>query len=129
RDDLICTCQSTMCPALRLEVCHVAPEQKDLSCIWQDVTGDLVEQRGLPGSVRTDEQASFARSYAKADILCHGKATVGLAKIHHLEGVAGHGLPPRRRAIMSRKPGTSPAGITITMNRKTNPSSMFQRST
>ena len=42
--------------------------------------------------------------------------------------IIAHRNPPRNLATSLPTPGTIPVGITSTMNRKTSPSSMFQRS-
>src|SRR5579871_6221543 len=115
----------------RWKVGNVCPEQADRPEIRSEIAADLIEQRGLAGSVRADDQAPFAGTNPERNILGDRQAAEGLLQIEHLECVAGrraHLGPLRNPAINLLKPGTMPAGITRTMNRNTRPSSMFQRS-
>src|SRR2546430_783248 len=111
---------------------NVRAEQPDLSRIRPHVAADLVEQRGLSGAVRTDDQTPFTRPYREGDVLRNDEAAEGFLQVNDLEGVArcrqSHRGSPRNPAISLLKPGTSPLGITRTINRNTRPSSMFHRS-
>src|SRR5258708_1959785 len=119
-----------MCAAVGRELGDVGSEQSDLSRIRPHVTADLVEQRGLAGAVRTDDQAALARPYCERYVLRHHKSAERLLQVDDLERIVGcrgcHRVPLRSNLL---KPGTIPVGITRTMNRNTRPSSMFHRST
>src|SRR5664279_3532790 len=110
----------------------VGAEQFDLSRIRAEVAADLIEQSGLAGAVRTDDQAAFARPYRKRYVLRHDKAAERLLQVDDFERVPGCYWRHRdllRSAVASLlRPGTIPVGTTRTMNRNTRPSNMFQRS-
>src|SRR5450631_17546 len=121
-----------MCTFVRRKVGYVSAEQLDLSRTRPQVAADLMEQGGLAGAVRTDDQASFTRPYRKRYVLRHDKAAERLLQVDDLERMAGcyrsHRDPLRNAAASLFKPGTIPVGTTRTMKRKTIPSNMFQRS-
>src|SRR6185312_1654082 len=112
------------------QIGDVGVEQADRSRIWPEVAADLIEQRCLAGSVRTDDQATFAGAHREGNVLGHSQPAEGFLQIGDFQrifGWRGHRGAPRP-VISLLKPGTMPAGITRTMNRNTSPSSMFQRS-
>src|SRR5947209_9243583 len=108
---------------------YVCAEQLDVSGIGFEVAGDLVEQRGLAGAVRTDDQVPLAWADRHRDILRHRQPAERLVQMDDLQRVGSrHRGPPRHLATSLVNPGTMPVGISSTMNRNTSPSSMFQRS-
>src|SRR5450631_963056 len=110
---------------------YVGPEQLDLSRIRTEVAADLIEQGGLAGAIRADDQTPFARPDRKRYVLRHDKAAERLLQVDDLERMAGrpgHRDPLRSAVASLLRPGTIPVGTTRTMNRNTRPSSMFQRS-
>src|SRR3979411_2865277 len=110
---------------VRCKLRHVGAEQNDPSGIWSHVATDLIEQRGLAGAVRADDQAAFARSYRERYVLRYRKSAEGFVQIYDLERARGPRDPPRSLVINVVRPGTMPVGITSTMNKNTKPSSMF----
>src|SRR5260370_14100873 len=110
----------------------VGAEQLDLSRIRPQVTADLIEQGGLAGAIRSNDQAAFARPYRERNALGHHKATERLFQVDDLERMAGcycrHRDPLPNAVASLLTPGTIPVGTTRTMNRNTRPNNMFQRS-
>src|ERR1700682_3745031 len=121
-----------MRPLVGRRMRDVGAEQFDLSRIRPQVAADLIEQGGLARAVRADDKAAFARPDRKRYALRDHKAAERLHQVDDFECVIrcrrGHRDSLRNPAVSLLKQGTSPAGITSTMNRKTSPSSMFHRS-
>src|SRR5450756_371982 len=121
-----------MRPSVGRKSRDIGAEQPDLTRVRPHVAADLVEQRGLAGTIRADDQAAFARPHRERYVLGDGKAAERLRQIDDFKGMVGcelcHRDPLRRAVISLLTPGTMPVGITSTMNRNTRPSSMFQRS-
>src|SRR4051794_11368594 len=116
---------------VRRQLRDVGAEQLYAPGIRLEVAGDLVEQGGLARAIRTDDQPPFARPYRQRHIVRHRKAAERFLQVDDLERVRrwAHRDPPRSFAASLCRPGVIPVGITSTMNRNTNPSSMFHRST
>src|SRR5450631_4896836 len=131
-DDLVGSRQPEMRALVRREIRDVGAEQLDLSRTRPHVAVDLIEQRGLAGAIRTDDQAAFARPYRQRYALGYDKTAKRLRQVGHFESVLGcqrgHRDPLRSPVSSLLRPGTIPVGITRTMNRNTTPSSMFHRS-
>src|SRR5450755_716486 len=121
-----------MSPLVGRQMRYVGSEQFDLSRIRSQVAADLIEERGLAGAIRANNQAAFARPDRKRYTLGDHKPAERLLQVDDFEcmirGLLGHRDSLRNPAVNLLKPGTSPAGITSTMNRNTRPSSMFHRS-
>src|SRR5450756_77202 len=121
-----------MRPLVGRKMRDVGAEQLDLSRIRSQVAADLIEQCGLAGAIRADDQAAFARPDRKRYALGDHKPAERLLQVgdfkRMIRGRRGHRDSLRNPAVSLLKPGTSPAGITSTMNRNTRPSSMFHRS-
>src|SRR5664280_2293008 len=117
---------------MRLQFCDVLPKQFDLAGIWQNFARDLVEQRGLAGTVGPEKQSPFAGADRHGYVLRYREAHERLVQPDDLKGIyvvlRCHLRGSFKRPASRRMPGTMPSGMTITMNIKTNPSSMFQRS-
>src|ERR1700694_2540985 len=103
------------------KLCHVGAEQTYLSGIWPHVATDLIEQRGLAGAVRADDQSAFARPYRERYVLRYRKSAERLVQGYDLECVRGHRGPLRSPVINLVRPGMIPVGITRTMNKNTKP--------
>src|SRR5271156_6653123 len=131
-DDLIGARQSEMRALVGRQMGNVGSKQPDRTGICPQVAADLVEQRGLAGAVRADDQAALTRPDRERNVLRYREATERFLQVDDLNCVAGwgggHRAPLRNRAVSLLTPGTTPVGITSTMNRNTNPSSMFHRS-
>src|SRR4029079_14684906 len=102
--------------------------------------GDQVEQRGLAGAVRANDQPPLAGLDAEIDVGGDAQAPERLAQ--PADGQRGHGLgsalgastTPRRRRNARRPsrhsrtvPGTSPSGIRMTIATKMGRSRKFRR--
>src|ERR1700760_343966 len=119
-----------MCAPIGRRMSNISPEQPDHPGIRPQIAADLIEQRGLAGAVRSDDQPALARPHFQGHILRDDQAAKGLLEVHDFKCVLrAHRASPRSAAISLVNPGTMPAGITRTMKRNTSPSSMFQRST
>src|SRR3989441_12741093 len=90
---------------------------RSVSGIARQVAGDQVEERGLAGAVRADDQAPLARRHLQGDVADGRQAAERLPQV--LEAKRSHSL---------FTPGTTPSGMNTTMRTKTRPSSVFQRS-
>src|SRR3989442_110801 len=102
---------------MRREAGHVFFKQEDVSGIPRQVAGDQVEERGLAGAVRADDEAPLARRHLERDVVDGRKATKRLSQV--LEVKRSHSL---------FTPGTTPSGMNTTISTKTKPRSVFQRS-
>ena len=112
RDDLVGSRQSEMRAPVGRKLRDVGAEQLDLSGIRPHVAADLVEQRGLAGAVRADDQAAFARPDRKRYVLRDDEAAERLLQVDDLERVVGcrrgHRDPPRSRATSLLQAGNDP---------------------
>jgi len=63
---------------MRLQFCDVLPKQFDLAGIWQNFARDLVEQRGLAGTVGPEKQSPFAGADRHGYVLRYGRPTKDL---------------------------------------------------
>ena len=82
--------------------------------------GPIISRRS-PGRIASDTSCVTTRPPN-----AFFRPTISSARLEEGAFIA---IPSAMRAINRVTPGTMPAGITSTMNRKTSPSSMFQRST
>src|SRR3974390_883912 len=108
------------------------------STVGRDFASDQVEQRGLAGHVRADDQPPLARRDIEIDVIGDVQAAERLAEAR--EGERAHGLASvattlpgklffRHISCHSRAlPGTRPSGIIMTIATKIAPSRKFQRS-
>jgi len=55
--------------------------------IRPQVAADLIEQGGLAGTVRANDQAAFTGPYREGYVLRHHKAAEGFFQIDDLEGM------------------------------------------
>src|SRR6476659_8897908 len=129
-----------MRPATARNARDVLPEQLDGARVGCDLAGDQVEQRGLAGAVRPDDQPPFARRDVEIDVAGDVQSAERLTQPRDRErthcvgsvspGMLGLFLSRRPKASRTSRavPGTSPSGIRMTMATKTKPSSIFQRS-
>src|ERR1700676_2584389 len=121
-----------MRPLVGRQMRDVGAEQFDLSRIRSQVAADLIEQRGLARAIRADDQTAFSRPDREGYALRDHEPAERLLQIDDFECMVrcqrDHRDSLRNCAVSLLKPGTSPAGITSTMNRNTSPSSMFHRS-
>ena len=92
-------------------------EKLDRAGVARQVAGQQVEERGLAGAVGADDEAPLPRLNAQGNIRDRRQAAEGLLQV--LDTKRFHNL---------FVPGTTPSGMNTTMNTKTKPSSMFQRS-
>src|SRR5262249_23112846 len=99
-----------------------------LSGVRPHVAADLVEQRGLAGAIRADDQPTFAWPYRQRHVVRDRKPAETLVQVDDLECMRGHREPLRSPASNLDRPGTMPVGMTRRMNRKPRPSSMSHRS-
>src|SRR5438270_4048443 len=113
----------------RGQPCHVLPKKPDRPGGRAQVAGDLIEQRGLAGAVRTDDEPALSGIDAHRYILSRRQAAEELCEVDDFQSRNLRHLPPPRGRVSRRfSPGTIPSGITSTMSTNTKPSSMFQRS-
>ncbi len=125
----------------------VAVEQLDRAAVGKKLAGDEIEQRGLAGAVRPDDQPALARLDFQIDVGGDAQAAERFAQA--LDGKRGHGfgstagaagcvtgttffvpLIARHAERDSRAmPGTRPSGMNTTMATKMAPSMKFQRTT
>ncbi len=123
----------------------VAAEQRHRAGVGRDLAGDEIEQGGLAGAVRSDDQTAFAGGDVKTDIGGDAQAAERLAQIADGKRGRGHGFGPVADAavlpavlfcrfaachaerVSRTAPGTSPSGMNTTMATKMAPSMKFQR--
>src|SRR5580700_7869639 len=125
----------------------VAVEQLDRAGVGKQLAGNEIEQRGLAGAVRADDQPALARLDFETDV--GGDAQAAERFTQALDGKRGHGfgsaagaagcvtgttffapLIARHAERDSRAmPGTRPSGMNTTMATKMAPSMKFQRTT
>ena len=121
----------------------VAAEQSDGAGIRQQFAGDQIEQGGLAGAVRADDQPTFPRRDREVDLRGDVQAPERLAQ--GADGERAHGFGSAsdigRAAVSGRRserqaerasraaPGTRPSGMNTTIATKMAPSRKFQRST
>src|SRR5262249_29188493 len=120
----------------------VVPEEANRSTVGTQLPRDEVEERGLAGAVRTDDEPALARLDGEADRGRHAKPPEGLVEAAHGErahrpascrgGIAAAAACGRHLAVDRRtrrpRPGTSPSGMNTTMRTKMAPRTKFQRS-
>src|SRR5262249_37777357 len=119
-----------------------AIEQQDRPAVRRELSHDEVEQRGLAGAVRTDDQPPLARLDDEIDVGGDAQAAERLAE--PVDDERGHGVAPAPSAAPALRrprserhpirhsralPGTRPSGMKRTMSTKMAPSMKFQRST
>src|SRR5262245_1032904 len=142
RDDLIGARHPEMRPAMARHAGDVAAEQQDRSAVGGELAGDQVEQRGLAGAVRADDQPPLPGLDGKRDVGGDAQAVERFAQ--PTDGERGHGwrsstgglsleLARARSAFSPQRasrtePGTSPSGMKLMMATKITPSTRFQRS-
>src|SRR2546430_17512773 len=102
---------------LRREAGHVLFNLDNAHGIVRLVAVERLEERGLAGAVRADDQAPLARRHLQGDVADGRQAAERLPQV--LEAKRSHSL---------FTPGTTPSGMNTTMRTKTRPSSVFQRS-
>jgi len=73
RDDLVSARKAAVHAVMRREAGHVFSEQDDVSGIARQVAGDQVEERGLAGAVRADDQAPLAGATSRETSLMAGR--------------------------------------------------------
>ena len=143
RENLIGAREAEVHASLRGHAQEFLPEQPDRTGIGGEVAGDQVEQRGLAGPVRADDQAALARHDGERYVLRGRQAAEALAEMRDLERGRRHcagsdavpraALRPLMRFCNRRhacvQPGTRPYGMNMITTTKMRPSSVFQRST
>src|SRR5580692_4131782 len=148
RDDLISARHAEMGALAARHLGDVAVKQLDRAAIGKKLAGDEIEQRGLAGAVRADDQPALAWLDFQADVGGDAQAAARFAQA--LDGKRGHGfgsttgaagcvtgaafgfapLIARHAERDSRAmPGTRPSGMNTTMATKMAPSMKFQRTT
>src|SRR5262245_64110088 len=136
---------------------ELAAEQADGARVGPQFAGDQVEERGLAGAVRADDQPPLAGLDAHVHVAGDAQPAERLPQAAELErahapspvplpmalpvplpcGTAAIAAGPARRGHQRRttqrhsrrEPGTSPSGMKTTMATKIAPSTKFQRST
>ena len=114
RDDLVGARHAEMRAPAAGHARDVAAEQRDRAAVGRDLAGDQVEQRGLAGAVRADDQAPLAGLDREVDVGGDAQAAEGLAQ--RFDGERGHALrsPAGRSAARpfsrarTRLPGRAP---------------------
>src|SRR5579884_3116444 len=96
--DLIGAGQATLCALVGWQPGDVGSEQLDLPGIGAEVAANLVEQSGLAGAVRPDDQPSLARLNHERNILGDGQAAEGFSQADDFKRRASHGLFLRKAA-------------------------------
>src|SRR5262249_29527933 len=119
----------------------IAIEQQDRAAVRRELSHDEIEQRGLAGAVRADDQPPLARLDDQIDVGGDAQAPKRLAE--PVDDKRGHCIAPGlsagatlRRPCSERHPirhsrtvpGTRPSGMKMTMSTKMAPSMKFQRS-
>src|SRR5579884_569993 len=109
----------------------------DRAAVRVQLAGDEIEQRGLTGTVRADDQAAFARFDRKAHVIGDAQPAEGLAqcadreRCHGLICVIDAGCTRLSRRHNERDsrivPGTKPSGMNTTIATKIAPSMKFHR--
>ena len=89
-DDLVGARHAEMrAPAAR-HAGDVAVEQPDRAAVGRELAGDQVEQRGLAGAVRADDQPPLARLDGEVDAAGDAQAAERFAQA--VDGERGHGF-------------------------------------
>src|ERR1051326_1052093 len=142
RDDLIGARHAEMRPVAACQARDVASEQRNRTAVRRNLASDQVEQSGLAGAVRADDQPAFSRRDREVDVRSDVQAAERFAQ--GADSERGHGCGPAsgigtaglsgltaRHAARARRtaPGTRPSGMNTTMATKMAPSRKFQRST
>src|SRR5580704_2268855 len=147
RDDLIGARHAEMGAFAARRPRDVAVEQLDRAGVGLQLAGDQIEQGGLAGAVRADDQAALARLDFEIDVGGDAKAAERFAQA--FDGKRGHGFGSAAgaggcvtgttffAALIARHaerdsramPGTRPSGMNTTMATKMAPSMKFQRTT
>jgi hypothetical protein len=81
RDDLVGARQAEVHAAVGCPLRDFLVEKEDLSRIAAQVPGDQIEERGLPGAVRADDQPPLALLDLERDVVDGGQAAEGLLQV------------------------------------------------
>src|SRR4029453_18560036 len=147
RENLVGAREPEVHAPLRGHAQQLLSEQPDRAAVGGEIAGDQVEQRGLAGAVRADDQAPLARHHAQRHVLGCGQPAEPLAQMRDFERRyrrrRGHcadsdavwlvvlralaRFAHRRHSCV--QPGTRPEGMNTITTTKITPSSVFQRST
>src|SRR5262249_45854784 len=132
RDDLVGAGDAEVGPAAARDARDVPIEERDRAAVGPELAGDEVEERGLAGAVRADDESPLAGFDAEVD--GGGDAQAAERLLEATQGERGHGprsspaaptgATARGRAIAVAQrasravPGTSPSGMKMTMTTK-----------
>src|SRR5258708_4096183 len=117
RDDLVGAREAAVHAVVGREPADLFAEQLDRPGVAREIAGEEIGERGLAGAVRPDDQPPFPGLNTQGNVGDRRQAAEGLLQV--LDTKRFHNL---------FVPGTTPSGMNTTMNTKTKPSSMFQRS-
>src|SRR5262249_30234650 len=78
RDDLIRAREPAMAAPPGGEARDLLVEEHDAARVAREIAGEEVEERGLPGAVRPDDQAPLPRRHLERDVVDGGQAAEGL---------------------------------------------------
>jgi len=142
RDDLIRPRHAEVCALAARHMRDIAAEQEDRAAVGRQFAGNQVEQGGLAGTVRSDDQAPFPGFDGKIDVAGDVQAAERFAQ--SVDGERGHDFGPAVSATATSfarwrstrhpmrhsraVPGTRPSGMKMTIATKIAPSIKFHRS-
>src|SRR5260221_8289231 len=131
-DDLVGPGEAAMGAPPARQPRDVLAEQRDRAAVDPQLAGDQMEQGGLAGAIRPDDQPALARRHLQIDRIGHPQAAERFLQITDDERGHRPVSAARRRAASARQrrtvPGTSPSGMKMTIATKIAPSTKFQRS-
>ena len=130
-EDLVGPRKPEMHALLRRQLEQLLTEQLHRTGVGRKVARHQIEERGLAGAVRADDQPPLSRHHAERDLLRRGQAAKALVEADHFERgrhTRRSFLGVRQRSHSCRSPGTKPNGMNMMTITKIAPSSEFQRS-
>src|SRR5262249_21957255 len=111
--------------AVRRQAGDVAALEHDAAGRRRELAADLVDQAGLAGTVRTDDDVTLARRDGEIDVVGDDEATEGTAQMFDNEDIHdAHGRAPPHRSFCTVP--QMPPGKNITQQMKMTPMMVSQ---
>ena len=115
RGDLERAGEAELAAAKNRQTRDIAAREADASRVGRDLAGELANQRGLAGAVRSDDRVQLALRNGERNRVGGNHAAEALAEIFDFQERVSHGAPRRadrqcRRARTARPAGTADRG-------------------
>jgi hypothetical protein len=94
RENLVSAREAEMHAPLRGHASQFLPEQPDRAGVGGEIAGDQVEQRGLAGAIRADDQAPLARHDRQRHVPGGGQAAEAFLEMRDFERGERHFASP-----------------------------------